>query len=157
MSPALLETLKLLQGLFVGAIPTAILFLVLWVAYDQIVHRPLQRILAERYQRTQGAMERAKSDIARAESKAAEYDRRLREARAVVFKAQEAQRQRMAEAHEAALAESRKRSADLVRQARSGLEKDVAEARGALERDASQLAAEVMRQILKPAAAGERA
>jgi len=151
MSPALLQTLKLLKELFVGSIPTAILFLLLWVAYDRIVHRPLQRILAERYQRTQGAMEQAKSDIAAAETNAAEYDRRLREARAVVFKAQEAQRQRLAEAHEAAFAEARKRSAELVRQARSSVEKDVTEERGALERDASQLAAQVMRQILKPA------
>lgn len=154
MDRALLETLK---GLFVGAIPTAVLFLLMWVAYDRILHRPLQRTLAERYQRTQGAMERAKSDIAAAESKAGEYDRRLREARAVVFKAQEAERQRLSEAHEAALAESRKRSAELVRQARASLEKDVAEARAALERDASQLAAQVIQQILRPAAAGEPA
>src|SRR5438046_8718853 len=87
------ETLQQLGELLLGAVPTVILVALLYVLYKGIVHQPLQRVLAERRSKTEGAVEKSKADIAAAEARTSEYEQRLREARAAVFRAQEARRQ----------------------------------------------------------------
>ena len=144
---------KSLQDLFLNAIPTAILFLLLYAAYRLILHNPLKKVLAERYDRTQGAMAKAKSDIAAADAKTQEYEQKLRAARMAIFKAQEARRQQLAEIRDAALAEARDRAQALVKESRSALEKDVAQARAQLQQQIEVLAAEVLRIVLRPLAA----
>jgi len=144
---------KSLQDLFLNAIPTAILFLLLYAAYRLILHNPLKKVLAERYDRTQGAMAKAKSDIAAADAKTQEYEQKLRAARMAIFKAQEARRQQLAEIRDAALAEARNRAQTLVKESRSALEKDVAQARAQLQQQVEVLAAEVLRIVLRPLAA----
>ena len=75
--------------LFVGAVPTALLFILVVLAYQFLVQRPLSRTLAERRARTEGAMEAARQAIARAEERAREYEARLRQARAEIYKVRE--------------------------------------------------------------------
>jgi hypothetical protein len=87
------QTLRQLGELLLGAVPTVILLATLYILYTFIVHRPLTAVLAERRSRTQGAMEKARADIAAAEARTAEYEQRLREARQKIFKNQEARRQ----------------------------------------------------------------
>jgi len=65
--------LKQLGDLLLGAIPTVVLLLLLYGLYHVLVHKPLQRVLAERHTRTEGAVQRARADIAAAEAKTAEY------------------------------------------------------------------------------------
>ena len=48
-----------LAGLFLRAVPTAVLFLLLLAAYRLLVHTPLMKVPAERRERTTGAMARA--------------------------------------------------------------------------------------------------
>jgi len=98
------ETLRQLGRLLLGSLPTILVLWLLYVLYRAIVHKPLSGVLAERRDRTEGAIEKARADIAAAEARTAEYEQRLREARAAVFKAQEAQRQQALEARAAALA-----------------------------------------------------
>ena len=151
------EILRQLGELFLGAIPTIVIFLLLYAAYTVLVHKPLERVLEERRQRTVGAMDDAKAAIARADAKAAEHEQRLRDARLVIFKAQEARRQKALEARAEALAQARSAADAKVKQARGGLEQDVAEAKARLQTQGEMLAAEVVRSILKPAvAAGGR-
>ena len=66
--------------LLLGSIPTIVLFLLTCAMYNFIVHRKLMAVLGERRARTEGAVEKAKRDIAAAETKAAEYDERIRQA-----------------------------------------------------------------------------
>ena len=150
MDQALLQAL---EGFFIGAIPTIIFIFLLFVAYRSLVHVPLQKVLQQRYERTEGAMVRAQADIAAAAAKAAEYELRLREARQSVFKAQEARRQKLAQARETALQQTRARAQEMVKEARTALELEVVEARKKLQQDAQTLAAEVVRTILKPVSA----
>src|SRR6202451_3105822 len=86
------QTLRQLGELLLGSITTVILLAFLYALYTMVVHKPLQRVLAERRSKTEGAVEKARADIAAAEARTAEYEQRLREARAAVFKAQEARR-----------------------------------------------------------------
>jgi F-type H+-transporting ATPase subunit b len=104
------ETLRQLGGLLLGAIPTVILMLALFGTYSVLVHRPLTRVLAERRSRTEGAVEKARSDIAAAGARTAEYEQKLREARTTLFKMQEARRQQSLQARAAVLAQARART-----------------------------------------------
>ena len=97
------ETLKQIGGLLLGSIPTIICFLLLFGLYTVLVHKPLTRVLSERRDRTQGAIEKARADIQSAESRTAEYEQKLREARLALFKAQEARRAKASQARAVAI------------------------------------------------------
>ena len=151
------DTLNQLGELLLSSIPAMIAFLVVWGAYRVIVHGKLQQVLAERHALTEGAIEKARGDIAVAESRTAEYERRVREARAVIFKAQEVRMQQMSEARAAALASARQHAQARIKEARAVLEKDRQAAQASLTQQAESLATEIIQSILRPAmAAGER-
>jgi F-type H+-transporting ATPase subunit b len=145
------ETLRQIGELLLGSVPTIIFFLLLYGLYTVIVHKPLARVLAERHARTQGAIEKAKADIATAEARTAEYEQRLREARLSLFKAQEARRARSLQARAEAVAQARKRAQVEVEQARAAIEGDKKVAMSSLESEAGRLAAEIIRTVLEPA------
>ena len=150
------ETLRQLGGLLLGAIPTVFLLLLVIAAYRVLVHRPLERVLGERHERTEGAVMRARADIAAAEAKTAEYEQRMREARATVFKAQEARRHLLIEQRSALLAEARNRAQKHVEEARAAVQRDQAVAQKSLEGEAQRLASEIIHTLLRPAVTPER-
>ena len=145
------ETLRQLGGLLLGSVPTIVLFLILYVAYRTLVHGPLEKVLAERRARTEGAMEKARADIAAAEARTAEYENRLREAKVGVFKAQEARRQRLMQTRAAAIAEARAHADALVKQNKSALAQDVEQSKVGLQTEAERLAGEIIHSILRQA------
>src|SRR5438309_4926170 len=118
------------------------------------MHRPLVRVLAERHAKTEGAVEKSRADIAAAEARTSEYEQRLREARATVFRAQEARRKAAVEARTAALREARAKGQGQVLAAKADIQKDRDVAQGSLQAEAQMLAAEIMRRVLAPAGAG---
>ena len=147
------QTLRQLGELLLGAVPTVILLGTLSILYTFLVHRPLTAVLAERRSRTQGAMEKARADIAAAEARTADYEQRLREARQKVFKNHEARRQQAAEARSAAVNQARAGAQEEVKQARAALEQDKQEAMTKLQSEAGRLATEIVRTVLRPVAA----
>jgi len=148
------ETLHQLGGLLLGAVPTVILLALLYVLYTTIVHRPLWRVLEERRSKTDGAVERSRADIAAAEARTAEYEQRLREARATLFRAQEARRQAALEARSNAVNEARRKAQAQVLAAKKDIEADRAAAQARLQGEAAALAQEIVRRVLQPAGAG---
>jgi F-type H+-transporting ATPase subunit b len=154
------ETLKQVGELLLGSIPTIIFMVLLYGIYSAVVHKPLVKVLAERRSKTEGAIEKARADIAAAEARTAEYEQRLREARITVFKNQEALRQQALQARAAAVAEARNRAQAQVEKARAAIEKDKVAAQAGLEAESGKLAAEIIRIVLRPgmtpAPAGER-
>jgi F-type H+-transporting ATPase subunit b len=149
--------LRQIGELLISAIPTIIGLLIVWTGYRFIVHGKLQQVLEQRHALTEGAIERAQQEIAAAEARTAEYEQRVREARAQIYKAQQANRQRIMDERNAALAEARKHAGETVKKARSVLEKDMLDAKAVLEQQANVLADRVIETVLKPAlAAGGR-
>jgi F-type H+-transporting ATPase subunit b len=144
------ETLKQVGELLLGSIPTIIFMVLLYGIYSALVHKPLVKVLAERRSKTEGAIERARADIAAAEARTAEYEQRLREARIAVFKHQESLRQQALQARAAAVAEARNRAQAQVEQARAAIEKDKVAAQVGLEAESGKLAAEIIRIVLRP-------
>jgi F-type H+-transporting ATPase subunit b len=144
------ETLRQVGELLLGSIPTIIFMVLLYGLYTVLVHRPLVKVLAERRGKTEGAVEKARADIAAAEARTAEYEQRLREARVVVFKNQEALRQQALQARAAALAEARQKAQAQVEQARAAIEQDKGAAQAGLQAESGKLAAEIIRIVLRP-------
>jgi F-type H+-transporting ATPase subunit b len=148
------KTLQQLGELLLGAVPTVILLALLYALYTAIVHKPLQRVLAERRSKTEGAVERSRADIAAAEARTSEYEQKLREARAAVFRAQEARRQAALQARTNALNEARSKAQVQVQAAKADIERDRAAAEKALPAESAALAQEIARRVLQPAGAG---
>lgn len=147
------ELFQQLEGYFLDAIPTAVLFIVLVLAYHFLVHGPLTATLKERRARTEGAVEDAHKAIAQAEARAAEYAARLRHARTEIFKAREERIKQWSADRDAALDAARKAAGAKVSQARTELEAEAAQARRTVQSSVAELANQVVRAIL-PAAAG---
>ena len=145
--------LQSLEGLFIGAIPTMIFFLLLWAAYNSLVYKPLKRVLQQRYERTEGALVRARADIAAAEAKSHEYESKLRDAKLAIFKAQELRRQQLAAQRDQLIAEARTQAQMQVRDARAVLEKELEQNKATLQQQSGQLAEQVIRAVLRPVAA----
>ena len=97
------------------------------------VRKPMERVLEQRRERTEGAVAKARADVASAESRTQEYEQKLREARLAIYKAQEARRQQAQQLRTQALAEVRQRAQKQIRQAKAAIEQDMAEARAGLQ------------------------
>ncbi len=140
-----------LGDLFLRSVPTVVLFLLLLTAYRLLVHAPLLKVLAERRERTFGAVERAQTAIQAADARSQEYEAKLRAARTEIFHAREQRVQAMQRERERVLDEARHAAQELVRTARARLEAEAAETRTALEGRADQLASEILRAIVPSA------
>jgi F-type H+-transporting ATPase subunit b len=150
------EIIQQLETLLLGSVPTALLFIVLVLAYQFLVQGPLSKTLNERRARTEGAVEAAHQAIAQAEAKTAEYAAKLRQARAEVYTVREQRVKQWIAEREAALEAARKATALKVSQARAGLEAEAAQARQAIQAAAGDLADRVVRAVLPVAAGGSR-
>jgi F-type H+-transporting ATPase subunit b len=148
------ETLRQLGELLLGAVPTVIMLALLYVLYKAIVHKPLSRVLAERRSKTEGAVEKSKADIAAADARTSEYEQKLREARAAVFRAQEAKRQAAMQVRATAVNEARNKAQVQVQAAKADIERDRATAEKGLQAEAATLAQEIVRRVLQPAGTG---
>jgi len=145
------ETLHQLGRLLLGSVPTIIVLTCLYGLYTVIVHRPLQQALAKRRAMTQGTIEKSRADIAAAEARTAEYEQRLREARAAVFRAQEAQREAALQARINAVNAARENAQAQVAAAKKDIESDRTAAERTLQAEAEGLAQEIIRRVLQPA------
>lgn len=144
------ETLRQLGEIALGSIPTIILFLIVYAAYRFLVHKPMAKVLADRFDRTEGAVQKARADISAAEAKTSEYEQRIREARVAIFKAQETRRQAALNARAEALRIAREKSSAQVAEARKRIGQEAEAAKAQLLPETERLANEVIRTVLKP-------
>jgi F-type H+-transporting ATPase subunit b len=142
------EILNQLGGLVLGSVPTMIFFLLLVVAYGLLVRRPLDRILAERRARTTGAVEQARASISAAEAKTADYEDRLRRARAEIFAAREKRLKQWNAERDQALAEARAATTVKVNAGKAEIEQSVATARRQIEDMSSELSEQILRAVM---------
>ena len=145
-----------LGSMFVGAIPTMILFIVLVVAYQLLVQGPLTATLKRRRELTEGAMDAAQKAIAEAEARTAEYATKLRLARAEVYKIREQRLRQWNVEREATLDAARKAAAHKLLQAKTEIEAETAAAKQAIQASAGDLASQVVRAVLPVGVGGSR-
>lgn len=151
------EILRQISDLFLGSLPTMVIFLLLVFCYTMLVHRPLRRLLAERRERTAGAVEKAHAAIALAEAKTQEYEARLRAARLEIQQAREKQIAGWNAVRDKAIAEARETTGAQVRAARLVLERDAEESRASMQGAIDTLASQILTSVLTPVKAAEPA
>jgi F-type H+-transporting ATPase subunit b len=142
------EILNQLGGLVLGAVPTMCFFLLLVIAYGFLVRRPLEKVLADRRSRTTGAMDQAHASISEAENKTAEYEDRMRHARAELIAAREQRLKHWQAEREQALHEAREATAERVRAGRAEIDDSVAQARRHIESISMELSEQIVRAVL---------
>ncbi len=148
------ETFRQVGELLLNAVPTVVLFLILYIAYKILVDGPLGKVLAKRHGLTQGAVEKARADIAAAEAKTAEYEQKLRDARSAMFKTHEARRQQAMQARTAAVAAAREKAQAQMGSAKAALDAEKNAAKQGIEAEVERLAGQIIQAVLKPAAPG---
>jgi len=147
------ETLQALGGILLKAIPTVILLIILHFYLKAVLFGPLDRVMKERRKLTEGARELAEASLSAATRKADEYEAKLREARAAVYKQQEEIRKRWLEEQAQQVAEARTRSEATVKTAREAIAQDVVAARTSLQETSAAVADQIVATVLGKRAA----
>jgi len=146
-------TLHALGGILLRAIPTFLLVIFLQFYLRTMFFKPLEKLLKQRYDATEGARKLAQESLDRASAKTAEYEAAIRAARAEAYRAQEAAIREMQEREAAQLAAARERAEATVEDAKKLLANDVAAARASLARDSEALATQIADTMLRRSAA----
>lgn len=122
--------------------------LLLAVALDRLLFKPLLRVMQEREATVTSAMDLAQAAAAKAQAATAEFDQKLGTARADLYKQMD-ERRRAAEQYRAALMTQTRSEVDAsLADARDQLNQQAAAARAQLEKDADALGDEIARKVL---------
>ena len=145
--------LQALGGILLKAVPTFLLVVLLHFYLKGNLFKPLQKVLQQRYEATEGARKLAGESLERAAAKTAEYQAAMRAARGEIYQAQEQAHKRLQEAEQAELTAARQRAEAAVHEARTQLSSDVEAAKAGLARDSERLADQIAESILRRNAA----
>jgi F-type H+-transporting ATPase subunit b len=147
------ETLRQLGGILLRAVPTFILVVLLHLYLKFIFLKPLERVLRQRYEATEGARKLAEESIARASQKAAEYEAALRAARAETYKEMEQLHRKLQEDRAASVKEARAEADAAVAHAKAVLAAEVEALKKNLGAESDALADRIASKILSGRAA----
>ena len=145
--------LQALGGILLKAVPTFLLVILLHFYLKGNLFKPLQKVLRERYEATEGARKLAGESLERAAAKTAEYQAAMCAARGEIYQAQEQAHKRLQEGESAELAAARRRVEAAVDEAKALLSIDVEAAKAGLARDSELLANQIAESILRRNAA----
>jgi F-type H+-transporting ATPase subunit b len=146
-------TLHALGGILLKAVPTFLLLVLLHFYLKGVFFKPLQKVLRQRYEATEGARKLAAESLDRAAAKTAEYEAAMRLARGEIYKTQEQLHKRLQEGEFAELTAARRRAEAAVDEAKAQLSIDVEAAKTGLARDSDLLADQIAESILRRDAA----
>ncbi len=142
------QVLNQLGSLLLKAIPTIIILLLLHWYLKAMLFGPLRRVLNQRKEATAGARRHAQEAVGAAEHKVAEYEQALVDARAEIYREQEAQRRQWLDDQAAQVQEAKQRSAETVRGAKNNFDQESAAARGSLEAASAGLADDIVSAVI---------
>jgi F-type H+-transporting ATPase subunit b len=145
--------LRQLGELLRKAIPTFLLVVFLSWYLKFVFFRPLEKVLRRRYDATEGAHKLAEETLARAASKAAEYEAALRSARAELYEQQERMHKRLQEEAAEQIAEAHRHSEATTEEALRQIAREGETARASLQQQSDALADQIADAILRRSAA----
>jgi F-type H+-transporting ATPase subunit b len=143
------DTLRALGEILLRAVPTFLLVVLLHIYLKKIFFQPMEKVLHQRFEATEGARKLAEQSLSRATARTAEYEAAMRAARSEVYQAQEQLYRQLQESQAAQLAAARQTAEAGVRQAKAQLARDTEEARLSLARSSDALAGEIADSILE--------
>jgi F-type H+-transporting ATPase subunit b len=142
-----------LGQLLLHALPTFLLVVVLNFYLKYMFFKPLEKVLQQRYDATEGARKLAAEALELAAVKTAQYEAALRAARSEVYQAQEQAHRQLAERQEGELLAARQRSEQLVREAQRQLAQEAEILKRELAATSDALADQIADSILRGRAA----
>lgn len=147
------DTLRALGGILLRAVPTFLLVVFLYFYLKKMFFQPMERMLRQRFEATEGARKLAEQALARASARTAEYEAAIRAARSEIYQAQEQFYKQLQDTQSAQIAAARHSAEAAVHEARAQLARDVEAAKLNLVRESELLATEIADSILRGNAA----
>ena len=145
-----MEILKQLGDLFLAALPTAIIVFLFYLFLRWSFFGPIERVVAERSSRIEGARREAEELRKTVHEKSRAYQEVLRNARAELFREQEAARRVTLDERGKAIQQARQLANEEVQSAKKRIRVEIEAARAELEISSTHLAEEIARTILQP-------
>jgi F0F1-type ATP synthase membrane subunit b/b' len=144
-----MEIAHQLGKLFLGSVPTVIVVLLFYFFMRWAFFGPIQKAMAERNARIEGARAEAAAAEAGAKQELDAYHEALRKARAEIYAEQELKRQEALENRAKLIKAMRSRALEDVNAAKKRVAEELAAARAEVELDAPILAGQIARAILE--------
>lgn len=137
-----------LKPILVRALPTFFLVIALHWYLKKVLVQPMERVLAERKKRTEGAVAASEAALADVNAKMAAYEKALYEARAGVYADQEQNRRKLVADQAASIEATKKRMAAHVAAAVAEIAAEAKDARAALAGESERLADQITTAVL---------
>ena len=147
------STLHQLGAILLRAVPTFLLVIFLHFYLKSVFFKPFHRLLEQRRQATEGVRIAAQKSLDRAAAKVADYEAKMRAAKAEVYHAQEKLHKDLQDKQAEELLAVRKQAEAMIKQAKADLDKDVAAAKSALATESERLADQIADAVLSRSAA----
>lgn len=144
-----MELLRQIGEFILQALPTVILVFLFYLFLKAKLFGPLEKVMAERSARIEGAREESEANQAAAQEKMRAYQEAQKKARAEVYAEQEAKRRTVLEERAKLVRETRERANGKIRAAKDVIAKELTTARAQLEQESHALGAEIARAILE--------
>jgi F-type H+-transporting ATPase subunit b len=132
----------------VRAIPTMLFLVFLYYYFKLMLFGPLEKVLKQREELTEGARKSAEASLAEAERKQQEYEAKFSQARAEVYRGQEETRRKWLDDQAAAVAAARAGADQQVQTAKQQIASDGGAARDSLASTSGALADEIASVML---------
>ena len=141
-----------LGWILLKALPTFILFYLLYFYLRAMFFGPMAKVLHSRQEATFGAKRAAAESLRTAESKAAEFEKEIDEVRTQLAKEREATRKGWLDAQAARLTEARTAAEAKIAAGKTQITAEAATARQSLVSETDKLADEIMASVLRRSA-----
>ncbi|MEQ1946676.1 MAG: ATP synthase F0 subunit B [Bryobacteraceae bacterium] len=144
------QTLRALAEILQKASITILLVVILFWYLKAMLYGPLEKILKQRAALTEGTRKSAADSLAAADHKTAEYEAKIREARAELYKEQEDLRRRWLDEQAAQIATAQDRSSKQAQATKVQINAEADAARQNLDAAVSALADQIANTVLAP-------
>jgi F-type H+-transporting ATPase subunit b len=145
--------LHALGGILLHAIPTFLMVVILHFYLKSIFFKPLEKVLDQRFEATEGARKLAQQSLEQATAKTAQYEEALRAAKAEIYHRQEQLHKDIQEREAAAIAEARAAAEASVKSAKAELAAEMVSLKNQLAAQSDVVAGQIAESILGRSAA----
>jgi F-type H+-transporting ATPase subunit b len=142
------QTIQALGGVLLKAIPTICLLLLVHFYLKAMLFGPLEKVLKQRNELTEGARKAARMSLEEADRKQQDYENKFRDAKNEVYKAQEEVRRGWLNDQAAQIAAARESSESTVQAARERIAAETTAARQSLGETSAALADQIATSVL---------
>jgi F-type H+-transporting ATPase subunit b len=146
-------TLRALGEILLNAVPTFLLVFILHFYLKKVFFQPMEKVLRERFEATEGARKLADQALARASARTSEYEAAIRAARSEIYQAQEQFYKQLQESQAAQIVAARESAEVHVHEAKAQLAGEVEAAKATLAQASEVLATEIADRMVRGAAA----